>query len=287
MATIEVRDVQGEVLEERELPAELFEAPVNVPVMHQVVVAGLAAVRAGTHSTKTRAEVRGGGRKPWRQKGTGRARHGSIRSPIWSGGGVSHGPKPRGYEMRINKKVRRLALRSALTDALQSGKLAAVSGLAFDGPRTKDAVGVLDRLGLGGRVLLVLAAPDEDTERSFRNLPEVKVDYVGNLSTYDLLYADRVLFTTDALDTLAGVEREGAREAEPAVGSQPEMEAKPKPTSPRKTSPKARLDEPPSQTEPAPESGEPSPDEPVMEPDAPETGEEEGPAGEAAEEVEP
>src|SRR6266513_5687137 len=127
-----VRSGKGKKVSERELPADLFEAPVNVPLMHQVVVAGMAALRRGTHSTKTRAEVRGGGRKPWRQKGTGRARHGSIRSPIWMGGGVAHGPKPRDYSMRVNKKMKRAALRGALTDAAQSGKLAAVEALAFE-----------------------------------------------------------------------------------------------------------------------------------------------------------
>jgi large subunit ribosomal protein L4 len=204
MATAEVRDPQGKVLEQRELPADFFEAPVNPPLMHQVVVAGLAAIRAGTHSTKTRAEVAGGGRKPWRQKGTGRARQGSIRSPQWVGGGVAHGPKPRSYEMRVNKKMKRIALRSALTDAAQSGKLAVIGGLAFDGPRTKDALGVLDALGLDGKVLLVLSSPDEPVEKSFRNLPNVKVDYPRNISTYDVLRADRVLFTVEALDVLAG-----------------------------------------------------------------------------------
>jgi large subunit ribosomal protein L4 len=204
MPTAEVRSVSGQVLGERDLPAELFEAPVNVPVMHQVVVAGMAAVRAGTHSTKTRAEVSVGGKKPWRQKGTGRARHGSIRSPIWVGGGISHGPRPRDYEMRVNRKMKKAALRAALTDALLSGKLAIVHGLAFDGPKTKDAVGVLRSLELEGLVLLVLAMPDEAVEKSFSNLPQVKVDYPGNLSTYDLLYADRVLFTSEALDTLTG-----------------------------------------------------------------------------------
>jgi large subunit ribosomal protein L4 len=204
MPTAEVRSASGQVLGERKLPAGLFEAPVNVPVMHQVVVAGMAAVRAGTHSTKTRAEVSGGGKKPWRQKGTGRARHGSIRSPIWVGGGVSHGPKPRSYEMRVNRKMKKAALRAALTDALLSGKLAIVHGLAFDGPRTKDAVGILQSLGLDGLVLVVLAGPDEAIEKSFGNLPQVKVDYPGNLSTYDLLYADHVMFTSEALDILTG-----------------------------------------------------------------------------------
>jgi large subunit ribosomal protein L4 len=212
MPTIEVRDVQGGVLEERELPEELFGGPVNTAVMHQEVVAGLAAQRAGTHSTKTRGEVSGGGVKPWRQKGTGRARHGSIRSPIWAGGGVAHGPKPRDYAQRVNKKMKKASLRSALSDASASGKLAVVGGLAFDEPKTKEAIGVLDALGLQGRVLLVLAEPDEFVEKSFRNLSGVRIDYAGNLSTYDLLYADRVLFTEEALDALTG-EESGKRPA--------------------------------------------------------------------------
>jgi large subunit ribosomal protein L4 len=214
MPSVEVRDAGGEVLRKRELPAELFDAPVNVPVMNQVVTAGLAAQRAGTHSTKTRAEVSGGGRKPWRQKGTGRARHGSNRSPIWAGGGIAHGPKPRSYDMRINRKMKRAALRAALTDALQSGKLGVVDALAFEGPKTKDAAAVLEAFGFDGRVLLVIAAPDELVEKSFRNLPQVKIDYPGNLNTYDLLYADRVLFTSGALDAMTG-ERGPAEEPEP------------------------------------------------------------------------
>lgn len=204
MPAVQVRGVSGHVLGERELPAELFDATVNVPLMHQVVVAGAAAQRAGTHSTMTRGEVSGGGRKPWRQKGTGRARHGSIRSPIWVGGGISHGPKPRSYDMRVNRKMKKVALRSALTDALQSGKLAIVHGLSFEGPKTKDASALLRSLELDGLVLLVIAQPDEALEKSFRNLPQVKIDYPGNLSTYDLLYADRVLFTSEALDELTG-----------------------------------------------------------------------------------
>src|SRR5205823_8985199 len=127
MAKTPVLDRSGKKVGDQELPAELFEAPVNVPLMHQVVIAGLASLRRGTHSTKTRAEVSGGGKKPWRQKGTGRARHGSNRSPIWSGGGVAHGPKPRDHTMRVNKKMKRAALRGALTDTVSSGKLAVVS----------------------------------------------------------------------------------------------------------------------------------------------------------------
>ncbi len=226
MATVEVRDAQGKVLEKRELPAGIFDAPVNAPLMHQVVVAGLAAIRAGTHSTKTRAEVAGGGRKPWRQKGTGRARQGSIRAPQWVGGGVAHGPKPRDYEMRVNKRMKRLALRSALSDAARSGKLAVIGGLAFDGPRTKDAVGVLEALELEGKILLVLADRDEAVEKSFRNLPYVKIDYPRNLSTYDVLAADRVLFTAEALDALEGAPGGSSSEAEPSAAPRLETEAK-------------------------------------------------------------
>jgi large subunit ribosomal protein L4 len=172
--------------------------------MHQVVVAGLAGLRRGTHATKTRGDVRGGGKKPWRQKGTGRSRQGSIRSPQWVGGGVAHGPSPRDHSIRVNKKMRRGALRSALTDALQGGKLAVVDALEWEEPKTMQAVGVLEALDLGGRVLLVLAAPTSAgaVERSFRNLANVKIAYAGGLGTYDVLLADRVLFTADALDRL-------------------------------------------------------------------------------------
>jgi large subunit ribosomal protein L4 len=220
MARIEVRDAQGAVVGERELPAGLFDAEISIPMMHQVVVAGFASRRAGTHSTKTRGEVSGGGRKPWRQKGTGRARHGSTRSPIWSGGGVAHGPKPRDYTVRVNRKMRRAALRSALTDAAVSGKLAVVEGLTFEGPSTKDADAVLTSLDLGGRVLVVIPGPDRTVELSYRNLARVKVAYPGNLSTYDLLYADRVLFTADALDALAARAQEtpGRSREEPDSG---------------------------------------------------------------------
>jgi large subunit ribosomal protein L4 len=215
MATIQVRDASGQVLGERALPEEYFGAPVNVPLLHQVVVAGAAAQRAGTHATKTRGMVSGGGIKPWRQKGTGRARQGSIRAPHWTGGGVAHGPQPRSYDMRVNKKMKRAALRAALTDTLQSGKLALVQELTFEGPRTKDAVSILRALELAGRVLVVLAAPDQDAERSFRNLTNVRVCFPGNLSTFDLISADRVLFTADALDLLTGEQGERFASAAP------------------------------------------------------------------------
>jgi len=204
MASIEMRDVAGKKTGSRDLPAEIFESKVSVPLMHQVVVAGLAGIRAGTHSTKTRGEVRGGGKKPWRQKGTGRSRQGSIRSPQWVGGGVAHGPTSRDHTQKINKKMRRGALRSALTDALQSGKLAVVDELDWAEPKTKLAVGVLDSFELAGRILLVLPVPTESgaVEKSFRNLPNVKIAYAGGLGTYDVLLADRVLFTGAAIDRL-------------------------------------------------------------------------------------
>ncbi len=204
VATVEVRSANGSVLGRRELPDEVFGADINVALMHQVVVAGAAAQRSGTASTKTRAEVSGGGVKPWRQKGTGRARQGSIRSPQWMGGGISHGPKPRGYEMRVNKKMKKGALRSALADTAASGKLAVVDTLSFEEPRTKDAMALVTALELDGRVLLVLPEGDEVIEKSFRNLAWIKVTYPRNLSTYDLLRADRVLFTTGSLDMLTG-----------------------------------------------------------------------------------
>ena len=206
MASIDVRDHAGEKAGSRDLPDDLFASTVNVPLMHQVVVAGLAGIRSGTHSTKTRGEVRGGGKKPWRQKGTGRSRQGSIRSPQWVGGGVAHGPTPRDHSQKVNRKMRRGALRSALTDALQSGKLAVVDELGWDEPKTRQATEVLSSLELEGRILLVLSAPTDSgaVEKSFRNLPHVKIAYAGGLGTYDVLRADRVLFTSEAIDRLSG-----------------------------------------------------------------------------------
>jgi large subunit ribosomal protein L4 len=202
VTSIDVLDASGSKTGSRDLPASLFEATVSVSLMHQVVVAGLAGLRAGTHSTKTRGEVRGGGKKPWRQKGTGRARQGSIRSPQWVGGGIAHGPQPHGHEMRVNKKMKKGAMRSALTDALQSGKLAAIDELAFDTPKTSEAAKILAALELTGKVLLVLPEPQDAVERSFRNLSAVRIAYAPSLGVYEILAADRVLFTGAALDIL-------------------------------------------------------------------------------------
>jgi len=206
MPKVQVVDASGKKVTQRELAPEVFEAKVSVPLMHQVVVAGMAAIRRGTHATKTRGDVSGGGRKPWRQKGTGRARQGSIRAPQWTGGGVAHGPHPRDHSMRVNKKMKRGALRSALTDALTSGKVSVVDDLRFDEPKTRRAAEVIEALELEGAVLLVLPGPSTDgiVERSFRNLASVRVAYVPALGVYEVLAADRVLFTQGALDALEG-----------------------------------------------------------------------------------
>lgn len=207
MPKIDVVSAAGKKVGTRDLSAEVFEAKVSIPLMHQVVVAGLASVRRGTHSTKTRGEVSGGGRKPWRQKGTGRARQGSNRAPQWAGGGIVHGPQPRDHDMRVNKKMKRGALRSALTDALVSGKLAVVQDLEFDEPKTKSAAAVLDTLELGGKVLLVLPAPSDSgaVERSFRNIRDVRVAYARSLGVYEVIAADHLVLTEGALDVVEGV----------------------------------------------------------------------------------
>jgi large subunit ribosomal protein L4 len=222
MAKIDVLDASGKKSGSRELPPEVFEAKVSVPLMHQVVTAGLAGIRRGTQSTKTRGDVRGGGKKPWRQKGTGRARQGSIRSPQWVGGGVAHGPQPRSYEMRVNKKMKRGALRGALTDAATSGKLAVVRGLEFDEPKTKRAAELLGALDLEGRILVVFDEPTASgaAEKSFRNMRHVRFAYAGGLGVYEVLVADRILLTEDALDVLSGAPREkGSRGDDDRTGS--------------------------------------------------------------------
>jgi large subunit ribosomal protein L4 len=181
------------------LDPAIFGIEPNVPVMHQVVTAQLAARRAGTQSTKTRAEVAGGGAKPWKQKGTGRARQGSIRAPHFRGGGVALGPKPRSYAQRTPKKMIRLALRSALSDRAADGKVKVVASWGWDAPSTKSAKAALADLGLDGKVLVVLTREDEAVWLSFRNLPEVHVVDIGELNTYDVLANDWVVFTTATL----------------------------------------------------------------------------------------
>ncbi|MGH8979718.1 MAG: 50S ribosomal protein L4, partial [Acidimicrobiales bacterium] len=182
-----------------ELAPEIFGITPNLAVLHQVVTAQLAAARAGTQSTKTRAEVRGGGGKPFRQKGTGRARQGSTRSPIWSGGGVALGPKPRSYRQKTPKKMVRLALCSALSDRAAEERVALVDAWSYDEPKTKAAVAALGALGLDGKVLVVLGPDDANAERSFANLPEVQTILRGELAAYDVLRSDWVVFTDTTL----------------------------------------------------------------------------------------
>jgi large subunit ribosomal protein L4 len=201
MSKLQVKTQIGAASGSVELPDAVFGIEPNVPVMHQVVTAQLAARRAGTQSTKTRAEVRGGGAKPWKQKGTGRARQGSIRAPQWTGGGVALGPKPRDYRQRTPKKMIRLALRSALSDRAADGKVVVIDEWQFEAPRTRDARSALDALGIEGRALVVLDADDANAAKSFRNLPEVQIIEVTELNAYDVLVNDYVVFTKATLPT--------------------------------------------------------------------------------------
>ncbi len=183
-----------------DLNPDIFGIEPNRDVMHQVVTAQLAAKRAGTHSTKTRAEVRGGGAKPWRQKGLGRARHGSIRSPQWVGGGVAHGPKPRDYSQRTPKKMKRLALRSALSDRAASGNVKVVETFdAWDEPKTKNAVALLEAMGVTGKVLLIAEDHERSAIKSFRNLDHVIASNLGQANTYDILWAETVIMSRGTL----------------------------------------------------------------------------------------
>ena len=201
MPTIDVKTPAGAKAGTVTLDEATFGIEPNVPVMHQVVTAQLAARRSGTQSTKTRAEVRGGGAKPWKQKGTGRARAGSSRGPIWIGGGVAHGPKPRSYAQRTPKKMIRLALRSALSDRAAEDQVIVIDEWAFDAPSTKGAIAALAALGAEGRVLVVLSRDDVFAAKSFRNLQHVHVVEVGELNTYDVLVSDFVVFTQATLPT--------------------------------------------------------------------------------------
>jgi large subunit ribosomal protein L4 len=218
MAKLDVLNSNGKKAGSVELPDEVFGVQVNVPVMHRVVRAQLAAARAGTHSTKTRSEVRGGGAKPWRQKGTGRARQGSRRAPQWTGGGVVFGPTPRDHSLRVNKKEKLLALRSALTDRRAGGNLVVVDGLDFEAPKTASAVELLDTLGLAGRKLLfVVDGLEEAAIKSFRNLPAVHLITFDQLNTYDVLASDVVVFTRDSLEAFLGRSTNVARDDEELV----------------------------------------------------------------------
>jgi large subunit ribosomal protein L4 len=193
------RSSDGTELGEVDLEPSIFGIEPNLAVLHQVVTAQLAAARSGTQSTKTRAEVRGGGAKPFRQKGTGRARAGSTRSPMWIGGGVALGPKPRSYAQKTPKKMIQLALRSALSDRATQGRVALIDGWDFDVPSTKAGLAALRALGLSGRILVVLGEEDGYADRSFGNLPEIQTMVAGELNAYDILVNDWVVFTDETL----------------------------------------------------------------------------------------
>jgi large subunit ribosomal protein L4 len=206
MSAVDVRTPAGKASGSIELPAEIFEVQVNIPLIHQVVVAQLAAARQGTHKVKNRAEVSGGGRKPYKQKGTGRARQGSIRAPQYAGGGVVHGPTPRDYSQRTPKKMKAAALRGALSDRARESRIHVVTEIVTgEKPSTKAAIATLDALELEGNVLVVIAREETASWLSLRNVPEVAIVAPDQINTYDVLISDQVLFTSAALNVfLAG-----------------------------------------------------------------------------------
>ena len=205
MATIEIKNTTGKKVGSADLNDKVFGIEARPHAVHQVVRSQMAARRAGTHSSKTRAEVRGGGRKPWRQKGTGRARQGTIRAPQWMGGGVVFGPSPRSHGFKVPSKVVKLAMRSVLSAKVSEEVLYCVEAFDFDKPSTKEAAGVLDTLGIEGRVTVVVSNDDENSVLSFRNLPKARVITASEANTYDLVDNTAVLFTKPALDWLEGV----------------------------------------------------------------------------------
>lgn len=197
MATIEMKDASGKKVKDAELSAAVFEIEPNVHVMHEVVRSQRAARRQGTHDTLTRGQVRGGGKKPWRQKGTGRARQGTIRAPQWAGGGTVFGPHPRSYVFKVPAKVVKLAMRSALSAKLADGEIVVVDQLSFEKPSTKQAAEVLKNLGLEGRVTIIVPDDEVNTFLSFRNLSKVRVIGVSELNTLDFI-DNKALVLTDA-----------------------------------------------------------------------------------------
>jgi large subunit ribosomal protein L4 len=199
--TLDVLDASGEKVDTVDLPAAVFDVQTNVPLIHQVVVAQLAAARQGTHDTKTRGEVRGGGKKPYRQKGTGRARQGSTRAPQFAGGGVVHGPHPRDYSQRTPKKMIAAALRGALSDRVRHGRVHVLAGLVTgEAPSTRTAVKALEGLTERKNLLVVVHGDDEVSRRSLANIDQVHTLVYGQLNAYDVLCADDVVFTRNALD---------------------------------------------------------------------------------------
>ncbi|GII66361.1 50S ribosomal protein L4 [Sphaerisporangium krabiense] len=211
--TIDVLDAAGAKTGTVDLPEDVFGAKVNIPLIHQVVVAQLAARRQGTHKTKTRGEVSGGGKKPYRQKGTGRARQGSTRAPQFAGGGTVHGPQPRDYSQRTPKKMKAAALRGALSDRASGGRVYIVDGLVTgETPKTKAAIEALRTITKARSVLVVVDADDELTWLSLRNAPEVHLLDAGQLNTYDVLCYDDLVFTREAYDQVVARLGNGGKE---------------------------------------------------------------------------
>lgn len=224
MSSVDVMTPKGKPSGKVELPAEVFDVPVNIPLIHQVVVAQLAAARQGTHSTKTRAEVSGGGRKPHKQKGTGRARQGSIRAPQYTGGGISHGPQPRSYDQRTPKKMKSAALRGALSDRAREGRIHIVSELVSgDVPSTRGATATLKALNVEGQLLIVLTREEAVAWLSLRNLGDVSIVAPDQLNTYDVLISDHLVFTQTAYDIFVAGPVKG--KSSKAVALESEVEA--------------------------------------------------------------
>ncbi len=202
---VPVYNIQGEQVSEVELRDDIFAAPINEAVMHQALLRQLANARQGTHKVKTRGEVAGGGRKPWRQKGTGRARQGSIRAPHWRGGGVVFGPTPRSYEQKMPRKMRRQALRSALSAKASEAQVRVLDALHMEVPRTKEMMGILSNLGVDSSVLILLPQSDDAILRSVRNLPEVRTLVAQYLNVRDLLKYDYILMPLASLEVIEGI----------------------------------------------------------------------------------
>jgi len=205
MPTVDVIGIDGQKVGEVVLADEVFASRIHVPAMHQVVVAYLAAQRQGTHSAKTRGEVRGGGRKPWRQKHTGRARQGSIRSPLWIKGGVAHGPKPRSYDQKVNKKVRRLAMRSALSLKLKENKLLLVEGIESLSHKTKDMCAFLASINAQEKPLMVIHESMPSVYMASQNIPGMKVLHVDGINVYEILNHEHLILTKGAAQRLEEV----------------------------------------------------------------------------------
>lgn len=205
MPTVKVVNFQGEVVGEKVLSDSVFAAPVHVPAMHQVVVAQQANARQGTHSTKTRGDVRGGGKKPWKQKHTGRARHGSRRSPIWVGGGITHGPHPRDYHQKVNRKVRRLALRSALSLKVTEGSLILLDRIDLEKPSTKVMTGFLSTVGAGSKPLIMVSESNHTANKSTGNIPGAMLLHVDSINVYDIINHRHLILTLDAAQKIEEV----------------------------------------------------------------------------------